>query len=147
MTICPLLASLPSPYISVSSSSSFFFFQLMPYFVMEIFDTMPGLPGLFVACAFSGTLRLVCWQTEDDNGCGGSGKDRNDNGRDHLSTENLLRVSWPTAMLYFYLITGITQHGKKNLYSHSRQFADKETDLIRMREATTLCGGLMQVFS
>ena len=33
--------------------------QLMPYFVMELFSTMPGLPGLFVACAFSGTLRLV----------------------------------------------------------------------------------------
>ncbi|XP_032215160.1 sodium-coupled monocarboxylate transporter 2 isoform X2 [Mustela erminea] len=33
--------------------------QLMPYFVMEIFSTMPGLPGLFVACAFSGTLSTV----------------------------------------------------------------------------------------
>lgn len=33
--------------------------QLMPYFVMEIFETMPGLPGLFVACAFSGTLSTV----------------------------------------------------------------------------------------
>ncbi|XP_027278088.1 sodium-coupled monocarboxylate transporter 2 [Cricetulus griseus] len=33
--------------------------QLMPYFVMEIFATMPGLPGLFVACAFSGTLSTV----------------------------------------------------------------------------------------
>ncbi|XP_051000271.1 sodium-coupled monocarboxylate transporter 2 [Acomys russatus] len=33
--------------------------QLMPYFVMEIFTTMPGLPGLFVACAFSGTLSTV----------------------------------------------------------------------------------------
>ncbi|XP_029813036.1 sodium-coupled monocarboxylate transporter 2 isoform X2 [Suricata suricatta] len=33
--------------------------QLMPYFVMEIFFTMPGLPGLFVACAFSGTLSTV----------------------------------------------------------------------------------------
>ncbi|MEJ1278539.1 solute carrier family 5 (sodium/glucose cotransporter) member 12 [Cricetulus griseus] len=32
---------------------------LMPYFVMEIFATMPGLPGLFVACAFSGTLSTV----------------------------------------------------------------------------------------
>lgn len=119
----------------------------MPYFVMEIFDTMPGLPGLFVACAFSGTLRLVYWQTEDGNGCGGSGKHWNDNGHGHLSTEHLLHVNWPTAMLYFYLIIGITQHVKKNLYSHSRQFADKETDLIRMREATNLCGGLMQVFS
>uniref|UniRef100_H0VEQ5 Solute carrier family 5 member 12 n=1 Tax=Cavia porcellus TaxID=10141 RepID=H0VEQ5_CAVPO len=33
--------------------------QLMPYFVMELFDKMPGLPGLFVACAFSGTLSTV----------------------------------------------------------------------------------------
>ncbi|XP_069078059.1 sodium-coupled monocarboxylate transporter 2-like isoform X1 [Pleurodeles waltl] len=33
--------------------------QLMPYFVMEIFANMPGLPGLFVACAFSGTLSTV----------------------------------------------------------------------------------------
>ncbi|RMB97852.1 hypothetical protein DUI87_25330 [Hirundo rustica rustica] len=31
--------------------------QLMPYFVMDIFSSMPGVPGLFVACAFSGTLR------------------------------------------------------------------------------------------
>ncbi|KAJ1181999.1 hypothetical protein NDU88_007197 [Pleurodeles waltl] len=33
--------------------------QLMPYFVMEVFAKMPGLPGLFVACAFSGTLSTV----------------------------------------------------------------------------------------
>ncbi|XP_077785846.1 sodium-coupled monocarboxylate transporter 2 [Podarcis muralis] len=33
--------------------------QLMPYFVMIIFSTTPGLPGLFVACAFSGTLSTV----------------------------------------------------------------------------------------
>ncbi|KAF6106311.1 solute carrier family 5 member 12 [Phyllostomus discolor] len=33
--------------------------QLMPYFVMEIFASMPGLPGLFVSCAFSGTLSTV----------------------------------------------------------------------------------------
>lgn len=33
--------------------------QLMPYFVMIIFSSVPGLPGLFVACAFSGTLRFV----------------------------------------------------------------------------------------
>uniref|UniRef100_A0A4X2JPJ0 Solute carrier family 5 member 12 n=1 Tax=Vombatus ursinus TaxID=29139 RepID=A0A4X2JPJ0_VOMUR len=33
--------------------------QLMPYFVMEIFASMPGFPGLFVACAFSGTLSTV----------------------------------------------------------------------------------------
>ncbi|XP_061102982.1 sodium-coupled monocarboxylate transporter 2 [Conger conger] len=33
--------------------------QLMPYFVMEILEDYPGLPGLFVACAFSGTLSTV----------------------------------------------------------------------------------------
>ncbi|MEE6499045.1 hypothetical protein FKM82_003296 [Ascaphus truei] len=33
--------------------------QMMPYFVMDIFSKMPGLPGLFVACAFSGTLSTV----------------------------------------------------------------------------------------
>uniref|UniRef100_A0A673GGN2 Solute carrier family 5 member 12 n=1 Tax=Sinocyclocheilus rhinocerous TaxID=307959 RepID=A0A673GGN2_9TELE len=33
--------------------------QLMPYFVMEILGAFPGLPGLFVACAFSGTLSTV----------------------------------------------------------------------------------------
>nr|KAF6325722.1 solute carrier family 5 member 12 [Myotis myotis] len=38
---------------------TFYCTLLMPYFVMEIFATMPGLPGLFVACAFSGTLSTV----------------------------------------------------------------------------------------
>ncbi|XP_055048509.2 sodium-coupled monocarboxylate transporter 2 [Misgurnus anguillicaudatus] len=33
--------------------------QVMPYFVMEILGAFPGLPGLFVACAFSGTLSTV----------------------------------------------------------------------------------------
>ncbi|XP_043915101.1 sodium-coupled monocarboxylate transporter 2 [Protopterus annectens] len=33
--------------------------QLMPYFVLDILGNMPGLPGLFVACAFSGTLSTV----------------------------------------------------------------------------------------
>uniref|UniRef100_A0A8C4TIX0 Solute carrier family 5 member 12 n=1 Tax=Erpetoichthys calabaricus TaxID=27687 RepID=A0A8C4TIX0_ERPCA len=33
--------------------------QIMPYFVMEVLGNLPGLPGLFVACAFSGTLSTV----------------------------------------------------------------------------------------
>ncbi|XP_064423137.1 sodium-coupled monocarboxylate transporter 2 [Latimeria chalumnae] len=33
--------------------------QVMPYFVMDILGDLPGLPGLFVACAFSGTLSTV----------------------------------------------------------------------------------------
>ncbi|XP_036400147.1 sodium-coupled monocarboxylate transporter 2 [Megalops cyprinoides] len=33
--------------------------QLMPYFVLDILGDLPGLPGLFVACAFSGTLSTV----------------------------------------------------------------------------------------
>ncbi|KAG8454677.1 hypothetical protein GDO86_001049 [Hymenochirus boettgeri] len=30
--------------------------QYMPYLVLEIFDQYPGVPGLFLACAYSGTL-------------------------------------------------------------------------------------------
>uniref|UniRef100_H0XII6 Sodium-coupled monocarboxylate transporter 1 n=1 Tax=Otolemur garnettii TaxID=30611 RepID=H0XII6_OTOGA len=33
--------------------------QLMPYLVMDILRDYPGLPGLFVACAYSGTLSTV----------------------------------------------------------------------------------------
>ncbi|XP_072340947.1 sodium-coupled monocarboxylate transporter 1-like isoform X1 [Scyliorhinus torazame] len=33
--------------------------QLMPYMVMDILGGYPGLPGLFVACAYSGTLSTV----------------------------------------------------------------------------------------
>uniref|UniRef100_A0A8C2THZ6 Solute carrier family 5 member 5 n=1 Tax=Coturnix japonica TaxID=93934 RepID=A0A8C2THZ6_COTJA len=30
--------------------------QYMPYLVLDIFQTSPGVPGLFLACAYSGTL-------------------------------------------------------------------------------------------
>ncbi|XP_064030980.1 sodium/iodide cotransporter isoform X2 [Pogoniulus pusillus] len=30
--------------------------QYMPYLVLDIFQTCPGVPGLFLACAYSGTL-------------------------------------------------------------------------------------------
>uniref|UniRef100_UPI00358FD4CE sodium-coupled monocarboxylate transporter 1 n=1 Tax=Myxine glutinosa TaxID=7769 RepID=UPI00358FD4CE len=33
--------------------------QLMPYLVMDIFQAYPGVPGLYVACAYSGTLSTV----------------------------------------------------------------------------------------
>lgn len=33
--------------------------QLVLYFVMDVLQDMPGLPGLFVACLFSGSLRWV----------------------------------------------------------------------------------------
>ncbi|NWI16565.1 SC5A8 protein, partial [Crypturellus soui] len=33
--------------------------QLMPYLVLDIFDGFPGMPGLFVASAYSGTLSTV----------------------------------------------------------------------------------------
>lgn len=29
----------------------------MPLLVLEIFEDLPGVPGLFLACAYSGTLR------------------------------------------------------------------------------------------
>ena len=31
--------------------------QLMPYLVMDILRSYPGVPGLFVAAAYSGSLR------------------------------------------------------------------------------------------
>lgn len=31
--------------------------QMVLYFVMDVFRELPGLPGLFVACLFSGALR------------------------------------------------------------------------------------------
>lgn len=31
--------------------------QLVLYFVMDVLRDLPGLPGLFVACLFSGSLR------------------------------------------------------------------------------------------
>ncbi|XP_007668293.2 sodium-coupled monocarboxylate transporter 1 [Ornithorhynchus anatinus] len=33
--------------------------QLMPYLVLDIFREFPGMPGLFVACAYSATLSTV----------------------------------------------------------------------------------------
>ncbi|XP_040263127.1 sodium-coupled monocarboxylate transporter 1-like [Bufo bufo] len=33
--------------------------QLMPYLVLDILQNYPGVPGLFVACAYSGTLSTV----------------------------------------------------------------------------------------
>ena len=31
--------------------------QMMPYMVLDIFQDLPGMAGLFVAASFSGTLR------------------------------------------------------------------------------------------
>ena len=34
-------------------------FQLVPYAVMDVLGFMPGIPGLFVSCIFSASLRFV----------------------------------------------------------------------------------------
>jgi len=31
--------------------------QLLPYLVVNVFENFPGLAGLFISAAFSGTLR------------------------------------------------------------------------------------------
>ncbi len=41
--------------------------QLMPYFVMDTLSKYPGLPGLFVACVFSGSLRWGYFRYIKDN--------------------------------------------------------------------------------
>lgn len=41
------------------SLTAVFIFQLLPHFVMEVFQDLPGLPGLFVACMISGALRYI----------------------------------------------------------------------------------------
>ena len=33
--------------------------QMMPYLVVDIFQNLPGMAGLYVAAAFSGTLRYI----------------------------------------------------------------------------------------
>lgn len=38
-------------------SSALLCLQFVLYFVMDLLKDLPGLPGLFVACLFSGSLR------------------------------------------------------------------------------------------
>lgn len=33
--------------------------QVLPYFVMDIFDSTPGMPGVFLAALFSASLRYI----------------------------------------------------------------------------------------
>ena len=32
--------------------------QILPYLVMDLLSELPGVPGLFVACVYSATLRF-----------------------------------------------------------------------------------------
>lgn len=34
--------------------------ELTPRFAVDVFQSMPGMAGLFVAAAYSGTLRYIC---------------------------------------------------------------------------------------
>ena len=35
--------------------------QILPYFVMHVLGSLYGVPGLFMACLFSGTLRYCTY--------------------------------------------------------------------------------------
>ncbi|XP_065515027.1 sodium/iodide cotransporter isoform X2 [Lathamus discolor] len=45
--------------------------QYMPYMVLDIFKTSPGVPGLFLACAYSGTLSAHLRHLVHHGGCSG----------------------------------------------------------------------------
>lgn len=34
--------------------------QILPYMVMDLLSSLPGVPGLFIACVYSAALRLEC---------------------------------------------------------------------------------------
>lgn len=62
--LCPALSSAPSrgdAAVAVrgtkQSPHSHPYLQYMPLLVLDIFEGLPGVPGLFLACAYSGTLR------------------------------------------------------------------------------------------
>lgn len=55
IAVCSVEASVRSPPDDVC----FLSLQLMPYLVMDILGDYPGLPGLFVAAVYSGSLRLI----------------------------------------------------------------------------------------
>ncbi len=44
-------------YFSECNDNIFGLFQLIPYFLMDVFGSYPGIPGLFVAAIFSAALR------------------------------------------------------------------------------------------
>lgn len=48
---------IPSPWGALSQRSMPGSPQYMPLLVLDIFEDLPGVPGLFLACAYSGTLR------------------------------------------------------------------------------------------
>lgn len=52
--LCTDLILCPFVFFSHPTSS---FLQMVLYFVMDVLQDVPGLPGLFVACLFSGSLR------------------------------------------------------------------------------------------
>lgn len=47
----------PSPVPSCPNPCADLLPQLVLFFVMDVLRDLPGLPGLFVACLFSGSLR------------------------------------------------------------------------------------------
>jgi len=60
--ICECIDAITNQY-ATSMSLSLIYNKLMPYLVLDILSEYPGLPGLFVAAAYSGTLRFVFYRS------------------------------------------------------------------------------------
>ena len=46
---------------------SFLIFQMVPLMVLELLGDFPGVPGLFMACVFSASLRYTYPYQEETN--------------------------------------------------------------------------------
>lgn len=72
--------------------------QYIPYLVLEIFEQYPGIPGLFLACAYSGTLSTA--STSINAMAAVTVEDFIKPGWPHMSMKRLIVISRGLSLLY-----------------------------------------------